>query len=164
VQVTDDPRVGTELAGYRLESLPGIGGMSVVYLAEDLRLKRKVALKLLASRVAEDESFRDRFLRESGLAASIDQPQLDETGGPGDPSGWVARCRPQALSIALDPRVDARVLEAFVEVVRGCCAFLTIERHDAIDEIRVVLATDDREREPALAMIACMLTSTSARG
>ena len=76
MQVSDDPRVGTELAGYRIESLLGWGGMSVVYLAEDLRLKRKVALKLLAAGLAEDESFRDRFLRESELAASIDHPNI----------------------------------------------------------------------------------------
>ena len=76
MQVTDDPRVGTELAGYRIESLLGWGGMSVVYLAEDLRLKRRVALKLLAADLAGDESFRDRFLRESELAASIDHPNI----------------------------------------------------------------------------------------
>ena len=76
MHVSDDPRVGTELAGYRLESLLGFGGMSVVYLAEDLRLKRKVALKLLAAGLAEDESFRERFLRESELAASIDHPNI----------------------------------------------------------------------------------------
>jgi WD40 repeat protein/tRNA A-37 threonylcarbamoyl transferase component Bud32 len=76
VQVSDGPRAGTELAGYRIESLLGSGGMSVVYLAEDLRLKRRVALKLLAARLAEDESFRDRFLRESELAASIDHPNI----------------------------------------------------------------------------------------
>jgi len=76
VQVSDDPRVGTELAGYRIESLLGLGGMSVVYLAEDLRLKRRVALKLLAASLAEDESFRVRFLRESELAASIDHPNI----------------------------------------------------------------------------------------
>jgi WD40 repeat protein len=76
VQVSDDPRVGTELAGYRIESLLGWGGMSVVYVAEDLRLKRKVALKLLAASLAEDESFRKRFLRESELAASIDHPNI----------------------------------------------------------------------------------------
>ncbi|MGH3063533.1 MAG: protein kinase domain-containing protein, partial [Gaiellaceae bacterium] len=76
MKVSDDPRVGTELAGYRIESLLGFGGMSVVYLAEDLRLKRKVALKLLASSLAEDESFRERFLRESELAASIDHPNI----------------------------------------------------------------------------------------
>jgi WD40 repeat protein/tRNA A-37 threonylcarbamoyl transferase component Bud32 len=76
VQVSDDPRVGTELAGYRIESLLGFGGMSVVYLAEDLRLKRSVALKLLSADLAEDESFRERFLRESELAASIDHPNI----------------------------------------------------------------------------------------
>ncbi|HEU5065556.1 MAG TPA: protein kinase, partial [Gaiellaceae bacterium] len=76
MQVSDDPRVGTELAGYRIESLLGVGGMSVVYLAEDLRLKRKVALKLLASSLAEDEPFRERFLHESELAASIDHPNI----------------------------------------------------------------------------------------
>src|SRR5215213_6986389 len=76
VQVSDDPRVGTEVAGYRIETLLGWGGMSVVYLAEDLRLKRKVALKLLAASLAKDESFRERFLRESELAASIDHPNI----------------------------------------------------------------------------------------
>ena len=76
MQVSDDPRVGTELAGYRIDSLLGWGGMSVVYLAEDLRLKRRVALKLLAAGLAEGESFRDRFLRESELAASIDHPNI----------------------------------------------------------------------------------------
>ena len=76
MRVSDDPRVGTEIAGYRIESLLGWGGMSVVYLAEDLRLKRRVALKLLATRLAGDGEFRDRFLRESELAASIDHPNI----------------------------------------------------------------------------------------
>jgi tRNA A-37 threonylcarbamoyl transferase component Bud32 len=76
MRVSDDPRVGTEVAGYRIESLLGWGGMSVVYLAEDPRLKRRVALKLLAASLAEDPLFRDRFLRESELAASIDHPNI----------------------------------------------------------------------------------------
>jgi len=74
--VAADPRVGTELAGYRIEALLGRGGMSDVYLAQDLRLKRKVALKLLAPDLARDERFRERFLRESELAASIDHPSI----------------------------------------------------------------------------------------
>src|SRR5262245_36938647 len=76
MSVHDDRRLGTELAGYRIEALLGRGGMSVVYLAEDLRLKRKVALKLLAAGLAEDEAFRERFLAESELAASIDHPNI----------------------------------------------------------------------------------------
>ena len=87
MHVTDDPRVGTELAGYRIDSLLGWGGMSVVYLAEDLRLKRMVALKLLAASLAEDESFRDRFLRESELAASIDHPNIVPIYEAGDADG-----------------------------------------------------------------------------
>src|SRR6266480_4263761 len=71
-----DPRIGTELAGYRIESLLGRGGMSVVYLAEHIGLGRKVALKLLASELSQDKGFRDRFVRESHLAASIDHPNI----------------------------------------------------------------------------------------
>src|SRR5213593_2086771 len=46
--------------------------MGAVYLAEDIALGRKVALKLLAPELAADERFRERFLRESKLAASLD--------------------------------------------------------------------------------------------
>ena len=74
--VATDERIGTEVAGYRIERVLGRGGMSVVYLAHDPRLKRNVALKLLASELAEDDSFRARFLRESQLAASLDHPNV----------------------------------------------------------------------------------------
>ena len=71
-----DPRIGSIFAGYRIERLLGRGGMSVVYLAEDTRLERPVALKLIAPELAEDEQFRDRFLWESRLAASLDHPNV----------------------------------------------------------------------------------------
>jgi serine/threonine protein kinase len=45
-------------------------------MAEDIRLERKVALKLLAPELSEDERFRERFLRESKLAASLDHPNV----------------------------------------------------------------------------------------
>jgi len=68
--------IGTELLGYRIEALLGRGGMGSVYLAEDLRLKRKVALKLLLPELARDERFRERLLAESKLAASLDHPNI----------------------------------------------------------------------------------------
>jgi ABC-type branched-subunit amino acid transport system substrate-binding protein/streptogramin lyase/predicted Ser/Thr protein kinase len=71
-----DPRVGTELAGYRIEALVGRGGMGVVYRALDLALDRPVALKILAPELAKDVRFRERFLRESRLAASLDHPSI----------------------------------------------------------------------------------------
>ena len=77
---------GTEFASYRIERTLGRGGMSVVYLAEHEWLQRKVALKVLAPQLAEDDRFRDRFIRESRLAASLDHPNvipIYEAGGSG---------------------------------------------------------------------------------
>jgi streptogramin lyase/predicted Ser/Thr protein kinase len=85
--ISPDLARGTELAGYRVETLLGRGGMSVVYLAEDLQLRRRVALKLLAASLSEDEAFRERFLAESQLAASLDHPNvipIYEAGEAGD--------------------------------------------------------------------------------
>jgi len=76
VSVRTDPRVGAELAGYRIEVVLGHGGMADVYRAVDVRLGRNVALKLLAPDLAGDERFRERFLQESRLAASLDHPNV----------------------------------------------------------------------------------------
>jgi streptogramin lyase/predicted Ser/Thr protein kinase len=76
VALRSDPLIGTELAGYRIQSVVGKGGMSVVYLAEHERLHRKAALKVLAPELAENESFRDRFLRESEIAAQLDHENV----------------------------------------------------------------------------------------
>jgi YVTN family beta-propeller protein len=76
VNVARDLPRGTLIADYRVEAVLGRGGMSVVYLAEDLQLKRRVALKLLAPALAEDRRFRERFLNESELAASLDHANV----------------------------------------------------------------------------------------
>src|SRR6266498_3430305 len=82
-----DTRIGTEVAGYRIESVIGRGGMGVVYLAEHLRLKRKVALKVLAPELSADERFRERFVRESELAASLDHPNVVTVHDAGEQDG-----------------------------------------------------------------------------
>ena len=69
-------RAGLELAGYRIDAVIGQGGMGTVYRAEQLRLGRKVALKIMAPDLANDPSFRHRFLRESHLAASLEHPHV----------------------------------------------------------------------------------------
>ena len=70
------PRIGTEFAGYRIVALLGRGGMSIVYRAENPRLGTTVALKVLAPELAEDESFRERFVTESRLAAALNHPNI----------------------------------------------------------------------------------------
>jgi predicted Ser/Thr protein kinase len=85
--MSSSTRIGTTVAGYRLERLLGRGGMSVVYLAEHQRLGRKVALKLLSPALSEDESFRERFERESRRAAEIDHPNIVPIYDAGDAEG-----------------------------------------------------------------------------
>ncbi|MEA2150441.1 MAG: hypothetical protein QOD69_2271 [Solirubrobacteraceae bacterium] len=84
-----DPRIGSVLGGYRIEALIGRGGMGVVYRAEDLRLGRKVALKLLAPELAANQGFRERFETESRLAAAIDHPHIIPLYEAGDAEGLV---------------------------------------------------------------------------
>jgi serine/threonine protein kinase/DNA-binding SARP family transcriptional activator len=67
---------GAVFAGYRIDSVIGRGGMSIVYLAEHLGLERNVALKVLAPQLAQDERFHDRFVRESRIAASMEHPAI----------------------------------------------------------------------------------------
>ena len=76
MSVDTNVREGVELLGYRLEAVIGLGGMGVVYRAVDVRLKRTVALKLMAPDLALDERFRERFAREAELAMSLEHPNV----------------------------------------------------------------------------------------
>lgn len=78
---------GAVLAGYRLEARIGAGGMAVVFRAIDERLGRTVALKVLASALAGDGEFRERFVRESRAAATVDHPHIIPVYGAGEADG-----------------------------------------------------------------------------
>jgi hypothetical protein len=67
---------GTEIAGYTVLRSLGRGGMGIVYLAEQTALARQVALKIIAPELAGDLGFRERFERESRIAASLDHPNV----------------------------------------------------------------------------------------
>ena len=78
---------GSRIAKYRLEEQIGRGGMAVVFRARDERLQRQVALKILAPALAADEAFRQRFIRESRCAASVDDPHIIPVFEAGDEDG-----------------------------------------------------------------------------
>jgi serine/threonine protein kinase len=61
---------------YRLVCRVGAGGMADVWLAEDSQLGRRVAIKLLHRRFAEDEQFVERFRREASHAAGLQHPNI----------------------------------------------------------------------------------------
>ncbi|HWM89328.1 MAG TPA: protein kinase [Thermoanaerobaculia bacterium] len=67
---------GLELGPYRLVREIGSGGMGVVYEAEDVRLRRRVAVKLLPPEYGRDPTTKERFLREARAASALDDPNI----------------------------------------------------------------------------------------
>jgi eukaryotic-like serine/threonine-protein kinase len=68
--------IGETLSHYRVTAKLGQGGMGEVFLAEDTSLGRKVAIKVLAETIRQDQSARRRLLREAKLAAALDHPYI----------------------------------------------------------------------------------------
>jgi serine/threonine-protein kinase len=81
-----EPRIGGR---YELVRKLGMGGMATVYEALDVRIERRVALKLMHERLADDADLMDRFLKESRVLGDIDSPHLVRMldGGVDDDSG-----------------------------------------------------------------------------
>ena len=78
-ELMDQPaelKPGQVLGSYEITSLIGRGGMGEVYLAEDKRLRRKVALKLLPSSVTKDASRLQRFEQEARAASALNHPNI----------------------------------------------------------------------------------------
>ncbi len=67
---------GTTFAHFKIVSKSGEGGMGQVFLAEDTKLNRNVALKILSSDVFDDTERKERFLREARTAAQITHPNV----------------------------------------------------------------------------------------
>jgi pSer/pThr/pTyr-binding forkhead associated (FHA) protein len=79
--------LGSVFAGCRVEEVISHGDMGVVYRAEELALRRRVALKLILPEHSRDERFRERFRRESMIAAAIDHPNVIPIFDAGDADG-----------------------------------------------------------------------------
>ena len=67
---------GTTLGPYTIRAELGHGGMGVVYTAQDPRLKRQVAIKLLTADLTRDETAKQRFLQEAQAASALDHPNI----------------------------------------------------------------------------------------
>jgi len=85
--VLPDLGMSGKIGDYRLDGHIGRGGMAVVYLAQDERLDRTVALKIIAPELARDAAFRTRFLHESRAAAAVGHPNIIPVYDAGDAGG-----------------------------------------------------------------------------
>src|SRR6266705_5081970 len=77
----------TTLSRYRIVSKIGAGGMGEVYLAQDTKLERKVALKILPADVGTNRDRMERFIREAKSAAALSHPNIAQIFEIGEDTG-----------------------------------------------------------------------------
>jgi serine/threonine protein kinase/tetratricopeptide (TPR) repeat protein len=122
---------GTMVSHYRIIEKIGSGGMGDVYLAEDTRLNRKVALKFLPPHLCQDEDCRSRFKREAQAAAKLNHPNIVTIHEVGEHRGrpYLAMEHVEGQSLrdivaGKDLSID-RILELGIQVCEGL-----IEAHE----------------------------------
>ena len=93
---------GTDLGRYEIRSEIGKGGMGEVYLAQDTKLDRKVALKILPAEVASHRDRMERFVREAKAAAALNHPNIAHIYEIGESNGthFIARETNRAAAYA----------------------------------------------------------------
>lgn len=74
--MAEELKVGDQLGDFEVVEVAGAGGMGVVYKARQQSLDRDVALKVIREEIASEPEYRERFLREAKLAASVDHPNV----------------------------------------------------------------------------------------
>lgn len=114
---------------YLVQKLVARGGMATVYLAEDNRLDRKVALKVIHSHLANDPVFREKFVREAKLAARLSHPNLVNVFDQSEDDEIVFLAMEYVSGITLRQALDdfgalsaTRALDVFEPIIAGLAA------------------------------------------
>ncbi|MBL9154213.1 MAG: protein kinase [Verrucomicrobiales bacterium] len=98
-------RVRTQLGNFMIRSMLGEGGMSQVFLAEDLALDRQVALKILHQDLSRDAGLMALFEREAKLTASINHPNVVKVYTVGSDGGYFFIAMELVDNVSLEARI-----------------------------------------------------------
>jgi len=104
------PAAGTRIAHYVVEERLGSGGNGEVHLARDIRLGRRIALKLLDGAIADDGASRARFLREARMASAISHPHVCAVYEVGEADGRLFIAMQYVQGETLRRRIDGHPL------------------------------------------------------
>src|SRR5262245_57174265 len=111
----------SRLGPYEIVSAIGSGGMGVVYKAQDLRLGRRVALKLLSEDISRDAAAVERFLREVRAASALNHPHICTIYDIGEHEGWHFIAMALLEGQTLSEKISGRPIEmgALMEIAIG---------------------------------------------
>ncbi|TDN43455.1 serine/threonine-protein kinase [Curtobacterium flaccumfaciens] len=148
-----DPMIGRMIDHrYRVRSRIARGGMATVYLATDVRLERRVAIKIMHGHLADDQAFRERFIQEARSAARLSHPNLVgvyDQGAEGDTAYIVMEYIPGITLRDLLQEHHALTPEQATDILRAVLAGLASAHragivHRDLKPENVLLADDGR--------------------
>ncbi|MBX3099631.1 MAG: Stk1 family PASTA domain-containing Ser/Thr kinase [Salinibacterium sp.] len=168
-----DPMIGRLLDGrYQIRSRIARGGMATVYLATDLRLERRVAIKVMHGHLADDSKFKERFIQEARSAARLAHPNVVNVFDQGQDSDMAYLVMEYLPGITLrDLLIEHRVLttEQTLDIMEAVLAGLAAAHksgivHRDLKPENVLLADDGRIKigDFGLARAASAQTATGA--
>ncbi|MGV8857017.1 Stk1 family PASTA domain-containing Ser/Thr kinase [Rhodoglobus sp.] len=170
---TTDPMIGRLLDGrYQIRSRIARGGMATVYLATDLRLERKVAIKIMHGHLADDSKFKERFVQEARSSARLAHPNVVNVFDQGQDSDMAYLVMEYLPGITLrDLLLEHRILttEQTLDIMEAVLAGLAAAHkagivHRDLKPENVLLADDGRIKigDFGLARAASANTATGA--